>query len=169
MSWTRVRAVVISIALCSVASTIARAESADLKPTIEARYADLKEAMAARDGTALGAILAPDFVSVEVTGESQTAAEMIDSLAELKPDPKKISTTSVLSVSETADGVVAEQRYDMKTEKTGPDGAPYQFEMIALSTDLWVKPGDQWLLQKTVTNDITVLKDGQVAVHKTRP
>src|ERR1700741_193577 len=90
-----------SLGLSLVLSVVCLAAgSADdsLKATLQSRYADLKAAMGARDTTALVAIFTPDFVSVEVSGQSRGASQVIAELNAVKPDPNKTSETTLLSI-----------------------------------------------------------------------
>ena len=56
----------------------------------------------------------------------------------------------------------------MKTVRPGPDGILHPVELVSLSTDIWVKPGPVWLIQKTVTDDMTLYRDGKLAAHRAR-
>lgn len=137
-----------------------------LKQELMARYANMKAAVAAHDGAAIAAILAPDFKSVDVTGKSSGAGDLIASVNSLKSDPNRTSETTLLSVEPAGMGLTAEQQYDMKTVKTDNSGARYNVELITLSTDTWIKADGDWLLQQTVTKDMRLLKDGQMVLHK---
>jgi len=129
----------------------------------------MKAAMAAHDRAAITAILAPDFASVDVSGQSKGASEMVANVTAMKPDPNKSSETTLISVTPAADAVVVEQRYHMKTVTTTADGTQHSVELVALSTDTWVKPADVWLIRRTVTNEASLFRDGQLVVHKQKP
>jgi hypothetical protein len=92
---------IVSIPICSAAWSA----DATLKTALESRYAAMKKAMAAHDGPAIAAILAPDFMSVDVTGQSETAAQMIAEVNGLKPDPNKSSATTLISIKQVANAV----------------------------------------------------------------
>lgn len=62
-----------------------------------------------------------------------------------------------------------DQRYDMKTTKTGPDGNKRDVELVSVSTDVWIKSKDTWVLQKTVTNEMDYTANGQLLFHKAHP
>src|SRR5437870_1802713 len=83
--------------VCGV--TVSTAWSADdsLREALQSRYTAMKAAMAAHDGAAMAAILAPNFVSVDLSGHSETAFQMIAEVNGLKPDPNKSSTTTLVS------------------------------------------------------------------------
>jgi hypothetical protein len=57
----------------------------------------------------------------------------------------------------------------MKTVATTADGTQHSVELVALSTDTWVKPADVWLMQRTVTNELSLFRDGQLVMHKKKP
>jgi hypothetical protein len=57
----------------------------------------------------------------------------------------------------------------MKTVKATPDGVQHNIELVTLSTDTWVKPAEVWLVQRTVTNELSYFRDGQLVVHKQKP
>lgn len=91
---------------------------------------------------------------------------MIQEVAGLPKDPLKVSTTTLLSVKPVGNTAVVEQRYDMKTTKTAPDGAKRNIELITLSTDTWVNSNGEWLMQKTETEQLDYYVDGQRVAHK---
>jgi len=129
----------------------------------------MKAAMEAHDGAAIAAILAPNFESVDLSGHSETAAQMIAEVNDLKPDPKKSSTTTLLSVDSAATSVTVVQRYDMKTIRTDPDGTAHNVELVTVSTDTWTKPANAWLINKTVTDELSYFKDGKLIAHQVKP
>jgi hypothetical protein len=139
-----------------------------LRTALKARYADIKVAISNHDDAALETIFTPDFESIDVTGHVETAAQMIAEVNSLKPDPHKISITTIVSVMPEPNDVVVQQRYDMTTIKVAADGGSNKVELIALSTDTWIKPGKTWLCDKTVTDEISVLVNGQLAEHYTK-
>jgi hypothetical protein len=139
-----------------------------LKAALDARYAAMKLAMDARDAAAIRAILAPGFSSMDTRGQMENADQMIAEVTALPPDTHKTSMTTVLSYSGSAKALTVKQRYDMKTLKSGPDGTQHPVELVALSTDTWVKPGAVWLMRKTVTDDMTLYRDGRQATRQAR-
>jgi hypothetical protein len=114
----------------------------DLRSVLQARYDAMKAAMAAHDGASIATLLAPDFASQDTRGQSETAAQMIDEVNQLRPDPNKTSVTTLEAVTRQGDTATVQQRYDMRTTRPGPDGAPHKIELVTLSTDTWVKPKD---------------------------
>jgi hypothetical protein len=165
-------AAMMAASACCLAGS-ARAAGCDptLKTALEARYAAMKIAMTAHDAPALRAILAPGFSSLDTMGQRQNADQMIAEVTQAQkspPDRHQTSTSTVLSCSGSTKGLIVKQRYDMKTVKPGPDGASHRVELVSLSTDSWVKPGAQWLIQKTFTDDMTLYRDGKLTAHRAR-
>jgi len=140
-----------------------------VRPVFEDRYAAMKSAMAARDGKAISQILAPDFISEDVSGQKENADTMIQEVLALPKDPLKVSNTTILSIKANAESATVDQRYDMKTTKAGPDGNKRDVELIAVSTDTWIKSKDSWLLQRTVTNQMDYSANGKLLIHKVHP
>lgn len=161
------RIVLAGVALLGAAPAVWSA--ADLKTVLQGRYAEMKKAMAAHDGKAIAALLAPDFVSIDVRGQSKTGDQMIAEVNALKPDPNKTSETTLTSVMQANDTATVEQRYDMKTLRAGTDGVQHPVEIVALSTDTWVNAGGAWLMRRTVTNEVSLYRDGQLAAHQQKP
>ena len=151
---------------CAAAETAA--ESA-LRAVLEGRYAAMKSAMADRDQQAVAALLAPGFLSIDVSGKSEDASQMLQELAALPKDPRKASETTLLSVEVSGDTATVEQRYHMTTTKTSPDERSHAVELVTLSTDTWIKSGEAWLLQRTATNQLDYTVDGRPVAHKVRP
>jgi ketosteroid isomerase-like protein len=129
----------------------------------------MKSAMAAHDKAAVAAILAPDFTSIDTSGQMETAAQTIAEVDTLPSDPNRTSTTTLISVKRAGDVATVEQRYDMKTKKAGPDGVEHNVELVTLSTDTCVLSGQTWLIQRTVTKELSIYRDGQLAAHKVGP
>lgn len=151
-----------------LAATTPRARADDLKGTLKARYEAMKVAMAAHDGAAFAAILASDFTSVDVMGNRTGGADMIREVNSLKADPNKISHTELISLEPEPGYVIVEQRYDMKTLKRGTDGKNHHVELVSVSTDKWVKPKSEWLIEETVTDEVSYFLDGRRVAHKVK-
>jgi hypothetical protein len=141
----------------------------DLRSQLEAQYAAMKAAMAARDSNAISTLLTPDFVSIDSSNKSEDAARMIQEVVSLPWDPNKDSHTTVTNIISAGDAAVVEQRYEMTTKKIGPDGNVQNIRLITLSTDTWVHSNGFWRLQRTVTNQIDYAINGQTVIHKARP
>ena len=146
----------------------ALAADTDLKPIFETRYALMKSAMGSRDGKAIATLLAPDFLSIDASGQRENSDQMIQEVNTLPIDPQKVSKTTINSVKVTGDTAIVDQSYDMKTRKTGADGKTADVELIAVSEDTWINLKGVWLIQKTVTNQIDYTVNGKSVMHKIR-
>ena len=165
---TSFRAVLLTCFVASLGAGACQAEDNKLRSILEGRYAAMKSAMANRDAKEVAALLAPDFVSVDVSGSEKGAGQMIESLKAAPADPDKVSNTTLLSVVSSAGKAVVKQRYEMKTVKAAADGAKHQIELTTLSTDVWVSANGTWLIQRTATDQMDYLVDGKPMVHKVR-
>ena len=139
--------------------------TADTKADIEARYAQLKEAMAARDAPAIKALLAPKFQSTDVRGDTSDADEMIEDLGRFPANPDRKSETTVKSLTVKGESALVEKQLDIKMSRQGPDGAAHSMEIITLSDDSWVQSPGGWLLASTAAQDLTMIRDGVVMRH----
>ncbi len=146
----------------------ATAESG-LKKELEKRYAAMKIAIDAKDRQALAAFLAPGFVSVDVSGKSQTAEQMLSKFAASPKDPNRKNETTLLSVKLNGDVATVSQRYHMTTARVAADGSRHPTEIETLSTDTWVRSGNTWLLKKTVAETLDYSVDGKRMPQKVRP
>jgi ketosteroid isomerase-like protein len=140
----------------------------DLRLQLEAQYAAMKVAMAAHDSNAMSALLTPDFVSIDSSNKSEDAARMIQEVASSPSDPNKVSHTTLTKITSAGDAAVVEQRYEMTTKKSGPDGKMHDIRLITLSTDAWVSLNGSWRLKRTVTDQMEYAINGQTVIHKVR-
>lgn len=161
---------ILLLALLSASSGLKK-QTADgqLKTAFQERYGAMKAAMASRDPKAIGALLAPDFQSVDVDGHTQSSEQMMQQLAASPQDPNRVSDTTVLSVEQHENSATVTQRYHMTTTRARPDGQPPQaIEMSSTSIDTWVLSPGGWLIQRTQTDELEVKIDGKVVAHKQR-
>ncbi len=166
MAWRTAAAIVILFALALEAD----ADNAQLKTLLESRYAAMKTAMASRNAEAIRALLAPGFVSVDVTGDSETAGQMVKEITALPPDPNKKSETTLTSVIQSGDIATVVQKYHMSTTRTPANStAPQAIDLLTTSTDTWRLIRGVWLIERTETNDFQYMINGTVVAHKSRP
>ena len=128
----------------------------------------MKSAMANRDAKEVAALLAPNFVSIDVSGDEKTGDQMIESVKALPVNPNRVSNTTLVSIESSGNKAVVKQRYDMKTVRVAADGAKQEVELTTLSTDVWILTHGTWFLQQTVTDQMDALVDGKSMVHKVR-
>ena len=146
--------------------TASYADDGALRQVLEARYAEIKSAMADRDADKMRVILASDFTSIDASGHSENADQMLQELSAVPKDNSKVSKTTLGDIKPDGNTAVVDQHYDMTTTKTGADGKKNDIHLIADSTDIWVKVNGVWLYQKTTTKQIDLYKNGQLVVHK---
>jgi hypothetical protein len=153
-------------ALFAASATAARADAPDLTAALQSRYAALKVAIDGRDDKSAAALLATDFVSVDVTGETEDRTQFLAKLDAFAQDPLKSSTTTIVSVKAAGQSATVDQRYDLKTVKTGADGSKRNVEVVTQSTDTWTDVAGAWLLQRTETKQLDYYVNGEQVIHK---
>jgi len=156
------RRIFLVLTMMAVANIARADDNSALKSELEGRYAALESAMAARDASAMRALLAPDFVSVDVDGSTQNADEMISQIDAL-PHAGRPGGTRLLSVTANGDTVTVEQEF--KSTTIGPGVAQRAHTLIILSTDTWVKVNGSWVCQRTVTDEIDRYVNGTLISH----
>ncbi len=159
----------LAILLAALSAGRCAAAESSLQSVLEGRYAAMKTAIDAKDRQALAAFLTPDFVSVDVSGKSQTAEEMLAQLVKSSRNPNRVSETTLLSVQLKGDVATVSQRFHMTSTKVTSDGSRHPVELTTLSTDTWVRSGGSWLLRKTVTEELDSSVDGKARPHQVRP
>lgn len=159
----------VAMTIVVLVATGANAHESSLRESLDARYAQMKSAMHTHDTRALRAILAPDFVSVELNGKTESAGQMIQEVSALPSDAGRSSQTTLLSIRPSKTRAVVEQRYTMRTKKEGQNGAEHTIKLITVSTDTWVLLQGEWRIQRTVTNQLDYYLDGRHVLHQKRP
>jgi len=158
---------ILLLALLSASSGLnAQAADGQLKTAFQERYGAMKAAMASRDPKAIGALLAPDFQSVDVDGHAQNPEQMIQQVVASPQDPNRVSDTTVLSVEQQGDTATVKQRYHMTTSRSREGQPPQVIEISTTSTDTWLLSKGVWLLQRTQTDEIELKVNGNVVAHK---
>lgn len=162
---------IIAIAAAGIALAVAPAlaeQRGSLHDDFQRRYDAMKAAMHAHDDAAMRAMLAPDFQSVDIRGQTETASQMIAEVDALPTDPQRTSVTTIDSMADDGAAATVEQHYEMHTTRVGADGASHAIALFARSTDTWVRSHDDWLLQRSVTHEMSLSRDGQVVQHLTQ-
>ncbi|HVJ53784.1 MAG TPA: nuclear transport factor 2 family protein [Aliidongia sp.] len=153
----------LSVVASLLADSISCRAEEPLKAALQSRYAAMKAAVADRDGTAFASLLAPRFKSIDVSGRAKNADQIVAELKRQAADPNRSSETTLVSLKPEGAAVTVEQRYEMKTIKVAADGAPRAVQLVTVSTDRWVKPADVWLIERSVTTELTYSEDGDCA------
>ena len=163
---TQIKATVVLLALLPSAQALAGDTGVHLKATLEARYAQLKTVIAARDSDAILGMLAPGFFSEDAEGVRETGPEMAQEIAALPKNNNKSSETTLLSTERQDDKVVVMQRYHMTSKKPKSDGSVQDIDLVTLSRDTWQLVNGQWLAVSTVTEQVDYKVDGALVGHK---
>jgi|GEM_PF-3574446 ketosteroid isomerase-like protein len=165
----RLTAALTALSCAFACISVARANEGALQATLQARYTELRTAMAAHDSKGIAAILTERFISVDVSGKGEGVTQMTGDLNLLLRDPNRISTTTIASLSQDGDTAFVSQRYAMKTVRPGADGIAQHVELVAFSDDTWVKARGAWLLQRSETNEVDYYVNGKRVAHKVKP
>jgi hypothetical protein len=140
----------------------------DLRPALEARYAAMHAAIAARDQKAISTLFTRDFVSVGLANQAKNAVMMFQEAPSLPSDPNREARTTLTGITRDGDTVVVTQRYDTTTKMAGENGKMHALRMTTLSTDTWINANETWRMKRTVTEQFDYAVDGKVVVHKVR-
>jgi ketosteroid isomerase-like protein len=154
------------IAIITAGSVLAA--EPDLRPVLEARYAAMHAAIAARDKNAISTLFTRDFVSVGLANQTKNAVMMFQEAASSSSDPNRESRTTLTNITRDGDTAVVTQRYDMTTKMAGENGKMHALRLTTSSTDTWVNANETWRMKRTVTEQFDYAVDGKVVVHKVR-
>jgi hypothetical protein len=170
MKATSVPGIIATIVLLFASALAAQTNDAQLRPLLESRYAAMKTAMASRNEAAIRDLLAPGFVSVDVSGNSETADQMVKEAIDLPQGLNKKSETTLTSVTRDGDFATVVQQYHMTTTRTPANAAaPEAIDLLTTSTDTWRLINGAWRIERTETNDLQYTINGTVVAHKSRP
>jgi hypothetical protein len=156
------------LAIAMITAGSALAAEPDLRPLLEARYAAMHAAIAARDKKAISTLLTRDFVSVGLANQTENAVMMFQEATSLPTDPNREDRSTLTGITRDGDTAVVTQRYDMTTKMAGPDGKMHALRTTTVSTDTWMNSNDTWLMKRTITEQFDYAIDGKVVVHKVR-
>ena len=135
----------------------------DPKVAFEARDSELSAAMLGKDGAKVGAILAPDFQSTDIRGDTHTRADSLARMADMPPEMAQMKpVTKVLSVKQSGDTAAVESQMTMQMKRPDESGTEVTLDIAMSANDTWVQRGSVWLLQKSVQKEMSVSKDGEV-------
>lgn len=162
MSYSTMRHWLAGGAMVVAVAGVAHAQE-DPKLAFEARYTEMTGAMMSKDAAKLGTMLAPEFETTDIRGETHNRAQMIENLAKLPPEMAQMKPTSkVISVKQTGDTAAVESQMTMQIKRPDESGNEITLDIAMTADDTWVQRGGAWLLQKSVQKEMTVSKDGEV-------
>jgi hypothetical protein len=143
--------------------------SESLRDVLDSRYAALKTAMSSKDEGAIRGVLADGFVSVDVRGSSEGAADVIKEVLALPANPTRHSQTTIVSVKGDDRSATVEQRFAMTQQATGDDGVAHSVGVSTLSRDRWVNDHGTWRIARTATEKFDYAMDGVTVDHRENP
>ena len=149
-------------------SIVGSASAQDAKAVFEARYAELAAATQAKDTAALGKLMAPDFVMIDIQGNDHTAAEMREAMDKRPGGAGVVPKITIVSAQITGTSAQVEQQMEIHMDRPGPDGTPAKLDITVLTADTWVQSGGAWLLQSSDQKDVSVARDGDVVFHQAK-
>jgi ketosteroid isomerase-like protein len=131
----------------------------DLRPVLDERYLAMRAAMAARDRSAILALLTDDFVSEDLDGRRSSGGAMADAVIALEIDrSQRTAVTTLTSIVTHGDEAEVQQRYHMTTTERRTN---LPQAMWTESRDRWRKVDRTWLLANTTTQKLEVLRNGR--------
>ncbi len=149
-------------AIVAVAIASSAAAQEDPKAAFQAKYDSYRTAMAAKDSTAVNAILAPGFQMTDIQGNTHDASGIATLMERMPAAMSQNSKTTVLEATVSGDSAAVRQELAATMVRPGPDGNEMRMEMSVTSNDIWVKSGDTWLLKTSFQKDLVVKRDGEV-------
>ena len=150
----------------AVAIAAPAAAQDDPAALFQARYAELRSAMQAKDPAQIAAVIAPEYTMTDIQGEEHDAAAMNERMGRMPQGAGRSVETKVLSATITGESAAVEQELSGGMTRAGPDGAEHKMELQLRSADTWALRGGKWLLVKSVQKELTVKRDGEVFMHQ---
>lgn len=153
-------------AVMIAAATAAHAQ--DSTGAFEGRYAELSAAMLGKDGAKLTTILAPEFESTDLRGETVGRAEALQRMGQMSGGGDLKPQTKILSLKLNGDTAAVESLLTVQIKRPDQNGTEMALDVALTADDTWVQRGGTWLLQKTVQKEMTVSRDGEVVFRQAK-
>lgn len=144
------------------------AQAQDANGAFEGRYAELTSAMLGKDSAKLSSILAPEFESTDVRGETHNRAEALARMAQMPDGGDFKPQTKVLSVKVAGDAAAVENQMTVQIKRPDQNGQEMALDIAITADDVWVQRGGSWVLQKTVQKEMTVSRGGEVVFRQAK-
>ena len=151
-------------AMIVAAASVAHAQ--DAQAGFESRYAELTAAMLGKDSAKLGTILAPEFESTDIRGETHNRAEALERMGQMPGGQDIKPQTKVLSVKLAGDSAAVESQMTVQIKRPDQNGREMALDIAVNANDTWVQRGGVWMLQKTVQKEMTVSRGGEVVFRQ---
>lgn len=134
----------------------------DPKAMFEGRYAELSTAMLGKDRAGAEKLLAPEYESTDIRGDTYNRAEVLDRMGRMPGGADFKPQTSVLKVKLNGASAAVDSQMTIKMQRPDENGEEMTLEVTIVSADTWVQRGGVWLMQKSVQKEMSVARNGEV-------
>jgi|GEM_PF-6509896 len=134
-----------------------------VKLTITKRYRQIEAAFSTRKGEKLAALLAPDYMSVSMTGSSNNRETILENFAALAGAGNQVRLVDqIQSITIKGNEVRVSYHSTLHAHVKGRDKKEHTIEVTANEIDTWSLYGKDWKISKTVFKSFEGKKDGVV-------
>lgn len=138
----------------------------DPKAVFESRYAELTTALFGADRSLAEGMLAPEYESTDIRGETYTRAQALERIGR-RPDGMNFTPqTTVLKVKLNGTSASVDSQMAVKMQRPDENGEEMTLEITIVSADTWVQRGGVWLMQKSVQKEMSVARNGEVVFRQ---
>lgn len=163
------RRIVAGLAFAAFAACASHADPAELRATLDQRYQAYQKAIADRDVTTLGAMLAPNYEAFNVDGQRTEAKHLLEQVGSFPRDPNLRTSAAINSVTVVGDEATVDVTSELHSKVTPHGAKPVAIDFVTRSTDTWIGKGGTWLLERSVATRVDQWADGKRVLHKVRP
>ena len=132
------------------------------KRVIQANYKTIGKAFANHDAKSIEDLQADDYTATEngkLLTKAQMSAQLVKEMKEFSSSSWNRTITSFKLAGKRA--TVDTNSVFEGTLVAGPDGVAHKVKQLESNTDIWVKSGKNYKLQKSVNHKTTTFFDGQ--------
>ncbi len=140
-----------------------------VRGVLQDRYKTLHAAMVADDRRLLGAVLASDYVGIDVSGHHSDGKELLNDATAMPIDPHALVSTTISSVREDGGAAIVRVRLDIKSTEPNCGGINERVEYVTFSTDTWINANGTWLLQKSQIERLEYYVNGRQVADNVQP
>ena len=167
MSFSGMRGWLAGGAMIVALATTAQAQQ-DPKALFDARYGEINAAMIAKDAQKLGALLAPEYQSTDIRGETRTRAEVLERMGMIPAGVDLRPETHAEAVTLDGDRATVTSKMTAQVERPDDKGGTMKLDIAVTAADTWVQRGGAWLLQNSVHQELAVSRDGEVVFRQAK-
>lgn len=139
----------------------------DPNTVFEARYTELRTALLSKDTAKAGAIMAPDYESTDIRGDTHNRAEVLERMGQMPAEMANMKPeTKVLTVKLSGESAAVDSQMTMQMKRPDENGEEMTLDITVVSSDTWVQRGGVWLLQKSVQKEMSVARNGEVVFRQ---